>query len=43
MKAHKPLGEPFKKSNGCIPEVSAGTHEHERTTGCALELILKRL
>lgn len=41
QKAHKDLGEPFKQPNGPIKEVSAGTNEHELTTGFALDEIMK--
>jgi len=39
-KKGKPLGEEFVSQKGPISEVSAGTGEHEMTTGVALDAIL---
>lgn len=40
-KAFKPVGEPFKNANGPILEVSAGSDQHELTTGCSTEAFLQ--
>ena len=48
FKSHKaneylPVGERLPRQQGAILEVSAGTNEHAKTTGMALENILSFL